>query len=64
MLNTQVLAQALRYSECMRSHGIADFPDPGSSGNGVAIGTQAGKASDLDPKNPRFQAAARACRGK
>jgi hypothetical protein len=64
VLNTQALAQTLRFSQCMRSHGIADFADPGSSANGVGISTQAGKAGDLDPKNPRFQGAARACRGK
>ncbi len=61
--NPQVLAQALRFSRCMRSHGIADFPDPGSSARG-GTGTQAGKGSDLDPENSRFQAAERACRGK
>jgi hypothetical protein len=26
-------AQALAYSQCMRSHGVPDFPDPDASGN-------------------------------
>jgi hypothetical protein len=26
------LAQALRFSRCMRAHGAIDFPDPGSNG--------------------------------
>ena len=51
-------ARALRYSECMRSHGIADFPDPNSQG-GIAVRSTPG--SDLDPHNPRFQAANSAC---
>jgi hypothetical protein len=51
-------ARALRYSECMRSHGIADFPDPNSQG-GIAIRSTPG--SDLDPHNPRYQAANSAC---
>ena len=28
----QAKAQALKMSECMRSHGVSNFPDPGSSG--------------------------------
>jgi hypothetical protein len=50
--------QLLRFSQCMRSHGIADFPDPGSSG-GIDIGGSPG--SDLNPSNTRFQAAQNAC---
>jgi hypothetical protein len=51
-------AKALQYSECMRTHGIPDFPDPNGQG-GIAIRVRPG--SDLDPKNPRFQAANNAC---
>jgi len=51
-------AQALRYSRCMRGHGISDFPDPNAQG-GIAI--QAKPGGDLDPHNPRFQAANQAC---
>jgi hypothetical protein len=51
-------AQALKYSRCMRGHGISDFPDPNSQGN---LQVQANAGSDLDPHNPRFQAANRAC---
>jgi hypothetical protein len=51
-------AQALKYSRCMRAHGISDFPDPNSQG-GIALQPKPG--SDLDPNNPRFQAANKAC---
>jgi hypothetical protein len=51
-------AQALKYSQCMRAHGISDFPDPDSQGN---FQVQGNAGSDLDPHNPRFQAAGKAC---
>jgi hypothetical protein len=51
-------AQGLEYSRCMRAHGISDFPDPNSQG---AIALQPKPGSDLDPHNPQFQAANKAC---
>lgn len=63
---TNPAAMALAYSKCMRTHGIKDFPDPTikSNGNGssVGLGLRGGKNSDLNPKDPAFQAASRACR--
>jgi hypothetical protein len=47
----------LAYSECMRSHGVPDFPDP--VGNGLQIRVSPG--SDLDPNAPQMQAAQKAC---
>ena len=49
--------QALKYSQCMRSHGVPTFPDPifGDDG-GVQI-----KITDIDPKSPQFVAATKAC---
>lgn len=38
----------------MRSHGVPNFPDPGSSG-GIQIG------NGINPKAPAFQAAQHAC---
>jgi hypothetical protein len=51
--------EALAFSECMRSHGLPDFPDPSSSGG---IQLQAGRGSDLDPRSAKFQAAQKACK--
>lgn len=48
----------LKYAQCMRAHGIADFPDPNSQGQ---IQIQAKPGSDLDPNNPRYQSATKAC---
>lgn len=54
----EAMAAGLRMSQCMRAHGIKDFPDPNSQG-GIAI--KAGPGSDLDPNNPQFKAANAAC---
>ena len=50
----KALPTLLKYSQCMRSHGVPDFPSPGQSaapGNGAAI----------NPDSPQYLAAARAC---
>jgi hypothetical protein len=51
----------IAYAQCMRSHGIHDFPDP-TPGAGVAFQINAGPGSDLNSNDPRFQAADQACR--
>jgi hypothetical protein len=53
----QFMAQALKFSRCMRAHGILDFPDPSSGG----LTIHGGPGSDLNPGNPRFSAAQSAC---
>jgi hypothetical protein len=58
----QALAQALKMSQCMRSHGITDFPDPQSvPGGGIRISLRSTPGSNLNPNNPQFQAAQKAC---
>jgi hypothetical protein len=48
----------LGYAQCMRDHGISDFPDPQPGGGlGGAV-----RGSDLDPNNPQFKAADEACK--
>jgi hypothetical protein len=54
----QAMAAALRMSQCMRAHGIKDFPDPNSQGG---IGVKVSPGSDLNPNNPQFKAANAAC---
>jgi hypothetical protein len=49
---------ALKYAQCMRSHGISDFPDPQADGR-LTIGGRSG--SDLNPDNPQFKRADQAC---
>lgn len=60
----QALANALKFSRCMRSHGITDYPDPQSHAGGgisISIRVQKGSGSNLNPRSPIFQAAQRAC---
>jgi len=53
---------ALKFAQCMRQHGVADFPDPNSSGQ-IAIQASGGPGgSDLDPNSSTFQAAQEACK--
>ncbi len=60
----EALSQALKFSQCMRAHGISDFPDPQSApGGGIAIRIRAGQGSDLNPQSAQFQAAQNACQG-
>ncbi len=55
------LVQALvKYSACMRSHGLPKFPDPTVGPNqGMVL---VGPGSGIDPNSPKLQAADRACR--
>jgi hypothetical protein len=51
-------AKLLTFSNCMRAHGIPDFPDPSRTGlvlNG---------ADDLNPNNPTFRDASKTCTNK
>jgi len=53
---------ALKFSACMRSHGVPNFPDPEfhSGGGGVRIRI-GGKGSGIDPNSPQFKAAQKTC---
>lgn len=48
-------ASSLAHAECMRSHGLPDFPDPGP------IHIDVKEHPDLDPSSPAFIAAQKAC---
>ena len=55
-------SKALKFSQCMRAHGVPDFPDPQQHGDGVELTIRAHKGSGLNPNSPQFTAAQRACR--
>ena len=44
-----------QYADCMRAHGVPNFPDPSAGGGGVQIG------SGINPASPAFEAAQKAC---
>ena len=52
-----VHASLLAYSQCMRTHGISDYPDP----VGDKIELHGSPGSDLNPDSPQFVAANKAC---
>ncbi len=57
--------KALLFSQCMRTHGVPNFPDPEFShsggGVGIRIGGKGGGPGGIDPNSPQFQAAQKAC---
>lgn len=48
----------LKFSKCMRAHGVTQFPDPQPDGR---MQIQAKPGTGLDPQSSLFQAAQRAC---
>jgi hypothetical protein len=49
----------LKYSKCMRANGIKSFPDPKADGT---LQVQNEMGGELDPTNPKYQAAEKACK--
>lgn len=45
----------IAFSECMRAHGVTNFPDPNSSG-GISI-----PGNTINPRSPTFRAAQTSC---
>jgi hypothetical protein len=69
--NPQAKAHLLQVSECMRSHGITEFPDPhsgspppngGYSGAVTAGGYYLAIPSSINVNSPAFEQAAAACK--
>ncbi len=57
-LNSEQVEQFRKMAQCMREHGLPDFPDPEPDGG---IRLHAGGGSHLDPDDPTFKAAQEAC---
>ena len=54
--NQLAAQQMLKFAQCMRSHGVPNFPDPVISGGGVQL-----KLTGINPSSPQFKSAQRAC---
>ncbi len=55
----------VKYSECMRSHGVPDFPDPSTSQGPNAFGIDGYNFNlppDLNSQSPAYESADKACR--
>jgi hypothetical protein len=50
----QLLAREIKFAQCMRTHGIPDFPDPNSDGGFSG-------QSSINPQSPTFQNAQSTC---
>jgi len=57
---TDLAGEAVAFAACMRSHGLASYPDPkvSASGDHVSMTISPG---GLDPNSPAFRSAGRAC---
>jgi hypothetical protein len=51
--NQQALAEELKFAQCMRSHGVSNFPDPTDAGVVHLIG--------VDRNSPQYQSAQKTC---
>jgi hypothetical protein len=54
--NPQARADLLKYSQCMRSHGVKNFPDPSADG-GIQL-----DANKVNVDSPTFKKADKSCR--
>jgi hypothetical protein len=54
-----LMADGLKFAECMRSHGITNYPDPVEHANNIQLGP--GPDSGIDTNSPRYKAAQKAC---
>lgn len=54
-------SDGLRFSECMRSHGVPNFPDPVAGSNGHGFRISITPASGIQPFSPSFKAAQSTC---
>jgi hypothetical protein len=55
--NQKMTDAALKYAQCMRAHGVLNFPDPGPD-SGINLGGN----ESIDHNTPQFQAAITTCR--
>lgn len=53
---------ALAHAQCMRRHGVPNFPDPTFSNHGSAVAESSGRGG-INPRSPAFQQAQKICRG-
>jgi hypothetical protein len=58
------LGQLVKYAQCMRAHGVPNFPDPQLSNGGIGVPsgfTFDTSGRNLDQKSRQYQAASKAC---
>jgi hypothetical protein len=55
--HTAGAAQGIKFADCMRSHGVPNFPDPSGGGGGIHFSSSSG----INPASPAFGAAQSSC---
>jgi hypothetical protein len=50
-------AQGIKFADCLRAHGVPNFPDPSGGGGGIQISASSG----VNPSSPAFGAARSSC---
>jgi hypothetical protein len=58
------LGQLVKYAQCMRAHGVPNFPDPQLTDGGIGVPsgfTFDTSGRNLDQKSRQYQAASKAC---
>jgi hypothetical protein len=58
------LGQLVKYAQCMRAHGVPNFPDPQLTNGGIGVPsgfTFDTSGRNLDQKSRQYQAASKAC---
>ena len=56
-LSPQQIAASVKFAQCMRNHGVSNYPDPDSSGHIPGI-----RHFGIDPNSSQFVAASNACK--
>jgi hypothetical protein len=54
-------SQAVAYAACMRSHGVANFPEPQISRHGNEVSVKMAVPAGATTSNPKFKSAQQAC---
>ena len=58
----QGLGQALKYAQCMRAHGVPNFPDPHTTPGGIGVPSGIGfDLSGIDQNSAQYRSADQAC---
>jgi hypothetical protein len=55
--------RALEFAQCMRKHGVPDFPDPTFPTGSGAAGKASSLPADVNPSSPAFKQAVSSCGG-
>jgi len=59
--STGAQQKMVAYSQCMRSHGVAEFPEPSEGHVVIHSSDHNGHVSGVNPQSAQFQAASKAC---